>query len=106
MFYRNLLLVISLLISLNASAKEWLIDVRTPDEYRAEHAAESLNIEYQDIVSGINKLNVDKDDDIYLYCRSGRRAEVARETLAEHGFRNVVNLGTLSGVEAWLQTKK
>jgi phage shock protein E len=37
----------------------------------------------------------DKDAQIYLYCRSGRRSGIALEALQEAGYRNAVNIGGL-----------
>jgi phage shock protein E len=39
-------------------------------------------------------LNLPKDAVIYLYCRTGRRAGIALETLAADGYTEVVNLGS------------
>ena len=37
--------------------------------------------------------NLDKDADVVVYCRSGRRASRAKEILQERGFKNVLNGG-------------
>lgn len=43
------------------------------------------------------------DDDIELYCRSGRRAEMASQILSKLGYKNIRNLG---GYEAAAETLK
>jgi phage shock protein E len=39
-----------------------------------------------------------KDDEINLYCRSGRRAELAKEMLEAAGYTNVFNRGGIDEV--------
>ena len=70
-----------------------IIDVRTPEEYNAGHIEGAVNINYTDIASGIEMLVPDRDTTIQLYCKSGRRAGIAKETLEKMGYKNVVNEG-------------
>ncbi len=94
-------LLISLLISsvLWASDPVW-IDVRTGEEFAAGHVEQAVNIPYEEIGSHIGEVTRDKDALIYLYCRSGRRAGIAMETLNEMGYMNVVNLESLENAQA------
>lgn len=101
MLLRILLLMIMLLAGFSLQAKEWLIDVRTPNEYIIEHIEGAENIEYQHIVAGTTQLGIPKQDTIRLYCHSGRRAEIARRSLLQEGYKNVENLGALAQAEAW-----
>ncbi len=106
MLIRFLFLVLSLMTGFSVQAREWLIDVRTTDEYLARHADGAANIEYQQIVMGVRQLGIDKQDTIHLYCRSGRRADIAREALLHAGYTKVENLGTLAQAEAWRQQSR
>lgn len=101
MLMRTLLLSAALLASLNVQAKEWLIDVRTAQEFSDDHVAGATNIEFQQIVPQASKLGIDKQEPIRLYCRSGRRAESARQALQAQGYKQVVNLGSLAQAQAW-----
>ncbi len=105
MLMRVLLLSGSLLTCFGAQAKEWLIDVRTAEEFSVEHAAEATNIEFQQIVPEVSKLEINKQERILLYCRSGRRAEFAREALLHHGYKNVINLGSLAEAKNRIRSK-
>lgn len=79
------------------SGKSLLLDVREPDEYAAGHAVGSTLLPLGDVEA--NKLNEpNKDKMIYLYCRSGRRAELAKTALEKQGYTNVENLG---GLDDW-----
>ena len=62
---------------LGASAKTVLIDVRTADEFAAGHLDGALNIDHQVIAQRIGMAGVAKDDEVILYCRSGRRSAVS-----------------------------
>ncbi|USP76550.1 uncharacterized protein yc1106_03824 [Curvularia clavata] len=79
-----------------------LIDVRTPSEfstgYLTSDLAPTINIEYQHISSlptvyASRGITVAKDDHITLYCRSGRRSNLALQTLKELGYENVRDIG-------------
>ncbi|MDO4427535.1 MAG: rhodanese-like domain-containing protein [Moraxella sp.] len=69
------------------------IDVRSSDEYNAGHLMGAINIVHTDIAGQIASVAPNKDEPIHLYCRSGRRAEVALQTLKEMGYTNVTNHG-------------
>ena len=74
-----------------------LIDVRTPEEYAEGHAPGALNIPLADIMAGdLHELaTTDHATEVRLYCRSGGRAESARQLLAEAGFTHAMNIGGL-----------
>lgn len=76
-------------------SKALLVDVREPDEFATGHAENSKNIPLSGIKEG-KLTEVDKNKKIYVYCRSGKRAGVAKESLEERGYANVENLGGLS----------
>ena len=71
------------------------IDVRTADEFSAGHVDGAVNIPYGEIIQRITEVTENKDELIYVYCRSGRRSGIAKDMLDEAGFIIVVNLGGL-----------
>ena len=104
---RKILLIFAcLLFCAGAQAREWLIDVRTPDEFAAEHAPGALNIEHQKIVAGARANQIDSQDQVVLYCRSGRRAEMAKQALLKAGYVNVKNLGSVAQAKEWLSRQQ
>lgn len=67
---------------------DFILDVRTKNEFNAGHYKGALNIPFDEI----NKTNTNywkKEDKILVYCRSGTRARNATNTLMEFGFKNV-----------------
>ena len=74
-------------------AKGVWIDVRSAEEFNSGHLEDSINIPHDQIVERIKAVSPDKDAPINLYCRSGRRAEVALTELKKAGYTNVTNHG-------------
>jgi rhodanese-related sulfurtransferase len=70
-----------------------IIDVRTPDEFRAGAlpGAKNIDIYNQSFREELNKL--DKDGTYLLYCRSGARSSSAMEIMRQLGFKEVCDLG-------------
>lgn len=89
------ILVVAQPLSLLAGEALW-IDVRTADEFSAGHVTQAVNIPYDVIAEGIGSVSEDKDALIYVYCRSGRRSGIAKETLEGLGYTEVVNVGGLN----------
>ena len=81
------------------------IDVRTAEEFAEGHIAAASNIPYEIIVAGVAEKKLDKDTPIYLYCRSGHRAGIAKESLEEQQYTHVVNVGGLEDARALLGQK-
>jgi phage shock protein E len=80
-------------------AETYLIDVRTPEEFASEHIGGALNIEYQNIITEAENKGIKSTDEIYVYCRSGKRAEIAKQSLNNSGFSNVTNLGGIENAK-------
>jgi rhodanese-related sulfurtransferase len=77
----------------------FIIDVRTPDEYVAGHVPGAVNIPHYEIADRLAEVPTDKD--VILYCRTGRRAEIAAATLAANGHARLALLeGDMPGWQA------
>ena len=70
-----------------------MIDVRTDAEFQQGHLPGAINIPYDQIVERRAELPPDLNRPIVLYCRSGRRSGIARQSLEKLGFTNAINAG-------------
>lgn len=75
------------------------IDVRTPEEFASGHLEGAASIPYDGIGGRIAALVPDKNMEIHLYCRSGRRSGLARETLLGLGYTKVTNEGSYDSLK-------
>jgi phage shock protein E len=66
-----------------------LLDVRTPGEYRDGHIAGALNIPVDQVAARHGVLGAGHDREVIVYCKSGKRAARAQQTLQSLGYRNV-----------------
>ena len=76
----------------------WLIDVRTPAEYRALHAVGATLMPLGEFGASAAAASAPAGSTIHLLCKSGGRATQAAQKLAESGCPCVVVTG---GTEAW-----
>ncbi|GAB2877227.1 hypothetical protein GCM10027046_01330 [Uliginosibacterium flavum] len=87
------------------SAKTVLIDVRTPEEFAAGHLEGALNIDHSVIDKRIGMAGVSKDDEVILYCRSGRRSAIASNSLKGMGYKKLLDYGGIEDARKKLQKK-
>jgi phage shock protein E len=69
-----------------------ILDVRTPEEFAAGHVPGARNIPHDQLPERIAELADAKNRDVIVYCRSGKRAAIAQNTLEAHGFKRIVHL--------------
>jgi phage shock protein E len=81
-------------------AGDIVLDVRTPQEYSAGHIKGSINIPYDLVVRHLEDLR--KFGQIYVHCRSGKRAEAAAQVLLSAGFTNLICVSG-SGMDDWIR---
>lgn len=76
-----------------------IIDVRTQTEYDESHIDEAILIPFDQIEDRITHKVPEKMTPIILYCRSGRRSEIAKATLEKIGYRQVFNAGSYESLK-------
>lgn len=76
-----------------ARAQGIWIDVRTPEEYESGHLDGAINIPHDQIAAKIAAASPDKNAPVNLYCRSGKRAGIAKQELEKLGYTRVTNHG-------------
>lgn len=72
-----------------------IIDVRTKEEFNESHLVNALNIPYNEIDESIN---IDKEVVVFVYCRSGNRSNIAKNTLQSLGY-TVYDLGAFDNID-------
>ena len=98
----KILYIFLILFGINSVSDEFIvIDVRTLEEFESGHIEGSSNIEWQEISSIAD--NINKDQKIYLYCRSGRRSQNATDILVDLGYKEVTNLGGIKDAAIFLE---
>ena len=80
------------------------IDVRTAEEFESESIMNTQNIEWQNI-SDIQNF-ISKDEEIFLFCRSGNRSGKAQKILEAEGYTRVKNIGGLEEAKEFISSKR
>ncbi|MBQ7574517.1 MAG: rhodanese-like domain-containing protein [Clostridia bacterium] len=75
-----------------------IVDVRTVDEFSSGHIPNAICIPNEDITTSKPELLPDINQEILVYCRSGRRSKEASQKLADIGYTNVYEFG---GIIDW-----
>jgi rhodanese-related sulfurtransferase len=81
-----------------------LVDVRTPKEYAEGTIEYAKNIDFLNENFLEQTKTLSKDEPVYIFCKSGKRSEKARNTLLENGFKQVYELD--GGYAKWIEAKK
>lgn len=74
-----------------------LIDVRTKGEYNREHIDGAILHDIMDMMDSIYP-DIDKNEEISLYCESGNRSMMAKSLMENAGFKNVTDLGSIDNL--------
>lgn len=70
-----------------------LLDVRRTDEFEEGHIPGAINIPNESIGTEEIADLPDKNQTIYVYCRSGNRSKQASQKLVDLGYTNVIEFG-------------
>lgn len=76
-----------------------LVDVRTPQEYASGHVENSINIDFKannfkDLIG-----QLDKNQEVYVYCKVGGRSGNAAKMMEDMGFKKIYDLE--GGILQW-----
>ena len=74
-----------------------IIDVRTPQEFSDGHIEGAKNIDWLNNRDAL--LNLNKQNTYLIYCRSGRRSQLATDYLSNAGFNDLFHLK--GGIIEW-----
>ncbi|RFU64678.1 sulfurtransferase TusA family protein [Peribacillus glennii] len=74
-----------------------VLDVREEAEYAFNHIPNSISIPLGELDRRLHELN--KEDEIFVICRTGSRSDFASQKLTANGFTKVVNV--MPGMSKW-----
>jgi len=103
---RTTLLIVFMCFSTISFADVVWIDVRSSFEHAIDSIEGDIRISHDNIVAGVNKLLLDENTDIRLYCRSGARSNNAMLALKEAGYKNVSNGGGITDARKYRGLKR
>lgn len=82
-----------------------IIDVRSIEEVKTGIIKDAIHIDWENILFGIDNINIAKNQTIFLYCRSGNRSGKAKSILESAGYTNIINLGGINDASRKLGKK-
>jgi rhodanese-related sulfurtransferase len=82
---------------LEANENIVLLDVREVTEYAFHHIPNAISIPLGELEERMGELN--KENEIFVVCRTGNRSDLAAQKLTEKGFTNVFNV--VLGMSQW-----
>ncbi len=82
-----------------------VVDVRTPEEFRAGAYPDAINISLDELMQRYTELGNNADREIIVYCASGARSAYAQRMLMQMGYSNVTNGGGLNSMMARQKSK-
>lgn len=74
------------------SKKVQLVDVRTPEEFNYGHIQNAINIDSSSEEFNLEFSALNKNEAVYVYCRSGARSRRCANKLAGMGFMEIYDL--------------
>jgi rhodanese-related sulfurtransferase len=95
--HTNHMTVIELQDQLAKGDCPYLVDVRSPQEWKIRHIDESKNIPLQHLASRLSEIPCHHP--IMVYCSSGYRSSIAASLLEHRHYSNIIEL--TGGFEAW-----
>jgi rhodanese-related sulfurtransferase len=81
--------------SVPSPADTIIIDVRTPEEFAQGHLDGAVNLDVEGGAFEAGLADLDPSAAYAVYCRSGRRSALAADVMAQNGFDDVADLGSL-----------
>jgi rhodanese-related sulfurtransferase/TusA-related sulfurtransferase len=82
---------------LKANENIVVLDVRETAEYAFNHIQNAISIPLGELENRLDELN--KEEGIFVVCRTGNRSDLAAQKLTEKGFTKVINV--VPGMSQW-----
>lgn len=84
--------------------KTYIVDVRTPDEFADGTINGAVNIPHNTIKDNLDKF--EGKQQVVVFCKGGKRADIARTELNSNGIKKVFNVGGYERVKSILESSK
>ena len=81
----------------------FVVDVRSEGEYASGAIEGALNHPLQGLPDTLLDMGVELDEEVIVYCRSGRRSAQAKALLKQAGFQRVFDGGPMTKLEQVLE---
>lgn len=78
-----------------------IIDVRTPQEFSEGHIEGAININFFDKTFLDQIAKYEKNEPLFIYCKSGNRSGQASKKIADFGFTKIYDLE--GGILYWMK---
>lgn len=78
-----------------------IIDVRTPQEFSGGHIAGAVNINLFDKTFLDQIAKYEKNEPLFIYCKSGNRSVQASKKISDLGFKQIYDLE--GGILSWVK---
>jgi len=76
-----------------------ILDVRTVGEFDDGHIEDAINIPVDELAGRLEELN--EDDELLVYCRTGNRSGSAVTILSDAGYTKIYHMH--EGISVWIQ---
>jgi rhodanese-related sulfurtransferase len=77
-----------------------ILDVRTPEEFKAGHIENAVNLDFYSVSFKEELDKLDKENSYFIYCRTGNRSGQAMTIMESLSFKEVYNLS--GGISDWI----
>jgi len=84
---------------LKALSDVYIVDVRTPQEFKQAHVPGAVNISIETLLASSDQLSDKRGEDVYFICHSGARSARVADKLAADGF---TAFNVSGGTKAWI----
>ena len=89
---------------LDKGEQPYILDVREEVEYQNEGNINGQLIPLGILPHRLDEIKADKNEEIIVHCRSGKRSATAQKFLKQQGYTNVRNLE--GGILAWKEVEE
>jgi rhodanese-related sulfurtransferase len=80
------------MVRMQSASQKTILDLRTPEEFKAAHVTEAININFNDANFQDKISNLNKNKPIFVYGAESAKSLQTSNMLAQLGFKSIFNL--------------